>query len=96
MVPIVGFADMEVTVSKAAVHGSVDSRFEVVRRVVQNNLHAAGDVGAAVAVYFHGELVVDLWGGVACKETGRLWDDDTLCTVFSVTKGLAEIGRAHV
>ena len=36
--------------------------------------------------------VVDVWGGVADKETGRAWDRDTLTLVFSVGKGVSTIG----
>ena len=34
-----------------------------------------------------GETVVDLWGGVANPETGRAWERDTVCVVWSSTKG---------
>lgn len=43
--------------------------------------------GAAVAVYHHGELVVDLWGGRRTAETP--WQRDTLAMCFSTTKGVA-------
>ncbi|CAN5413060.1 serine hydrolase domain-containing protein [soil metagenome] len=50
-----------------------------------------GDVGAACALYVDGELVVDLWGGVADPRTNRPWERDTVAIVFSVTKGVASI-----
>jgi CubicO group peptidase (beta-lactamase class C family) len=50
-----------------------------------------GDLGAGCALYVNGQLVVDLWGGVADKATGRAWDRDTLTLVFSVTKGVSTI-----
>ena len=48
-----------------------------------------------------GELVADLWGGVADVETGRPWAEDTMVVVYSSTKGatatcahmLADAGR---
>ncbi len=43
--------------------------------------------GAAVAVYQHGELVVDLWGGTRNDE-GDPWQRDTMAMCFSTTKGL--------
>jgi len=70
------------------VHGHVQSEFEAVRRTVVDNLAHGGDVGTAVAVWHRGELVVDIWGGFACKETNSPWKEDTLCMVFSVTKGM--------
>jgi CubicO group peptidase (beta-lactamase class C family) len=39
-------------------------------------------------VRHQGQVVVDLWGGTACPETGRAWTRDTPTVVFSVTKGL--------
>jgi CubicO group peptidase (beta-lactamase class C family) len=43
--------------------------------------------GAAVAVYFRGELVVDLWGGRRTED--EAWQRDTLAMCFSTTKGAA-------
>jgi CubicO group peptidase (beta-lactamase class C family) len=51
----------------------------------------AGDLGAACALYAGGKLVVDLWGGLADRSTGRPWEHDTLAIVFSVTKGVSSI-----
>nr|WP_232516519.1 serine hydrolase domain-containing protein [Thauera sp. K11] len=42
-----------------------------------------------VAAYLDGELVVDVWGGLADPGTGRKVDGDTLFNMFSVTKPLA-------
>ncbi len=43
--------------------------------------------GAAVAVYHHGELVVDVWDGDR-DATGNRWERDTMATSFSTTKGV--------
>jgi len=43
--------------------------------------------GAAVAVYYGGELVVDLWGGRR-DDANTPWERDTLAMCFSTTKGL--------
>jgi len=45
------------------------------------------ETGASFAVYHRGELVVDLWGGVADPRTGAPWERDTVALVFSTTKG---------
>ena len=50
-----------------------------------------GDLGAGCVLYVDGRAVVDLWGGVADKVTGRPWDRDTLTLVFSVGKGVSSI-----
>ena len=49
---------------------------------------AAGEVGIQFAVYKDEELVVDVWGGVADRATGREVDRQTLFNVFSVTKAI--------
>lgn len=43
--------------------------------------------GMAVAVYHHGELVVDAWTG-ARDAAGTPWDRDTMSMSFSTTKGV--------
>jgi|KNS7250_AmetaT_FD_contig_61_727209_length_2477_multi_3_in_0_out_0_1 CubicO group peptidase (beta-lactamase class C family) len=45
--------------------------------------------GAAMAVYRHGKLVLDLYGGIANSETNKKVDKDTLFVIFSCTKALA-------
>lgn len=42
--------------------------------------------GAAVAVYHHGEPVVDIWTGTA--RAGLPWQRDTMAVSFSTTKGV--------
>jgi CubicO group peptidase (beta-lactamase class C family) len=46
------------------------------------------EVGAAVAVWVDGDLVVNLWGGYADARRRRGWRENTLASVFSGTKGL--------
>ena len=78
--------------------------FEAVRDAFEANFAAGREVGAAFAAYHHGELVADLWGGVADPETERAWAEDTMVVVYSSTKGatatcahvLAEAGRLDV
>ncbi len=60
--------------------------------VFERNFADRGELGAAFAAYQHGQLVVDLWGGTADRETGRAWDRDTIQLMFSGTKGLASAG----
>lgn len=74
-----------------AVSGFVAPGFEGVRDAFLENFASRGDIGAAVAVYSGGSLVVDLVGGVADPSTGRAYDDRTLQLVFSATKGATAI-----
>ncbi len=71
------------------VSGHVAPRFARVRDAFAANFVEHGDVGASCSVYWRGELVVDLWGGLADRESGRPWDRDTVALVFSTTKGVA-------
>jgi CubicO group peptidase (beta-lactamase class C family) len=74
-----------------AIEGVTDPRFKRVESVFRQNFEQEGEVGAAVAVYEHGEKVVDLWGGYADVEAGRLWSEDTICGFYSTGKPLVAI-----
>jgi CubicO group peptidase (beta-lactamase class C family) len=76
------------------IKGFVADGFEKVADQFEQNFVEHGEVGAACAVRVGGELVVDLWGGVADPASGRAYDGDTLQLVFSSTKGIVAIA-AH-
>ncbi len=59
--------------------------FENVARVFRRQLRRTTG-GAAVAVYYRDEVVVDLWGGR--RTDGQPWQRDTLAMCFSTTKGV--------
>jgi CubicO group peptidase (beta-lactamase class C family) len=63
--------------------------FEEVRREFERNFAERGEIGAAVAAYWRGEKVVDLWGGRRSPNGGKPWNEDTMVLVNSTTKGLA-------
>ncbi len=69
------------------VHGAWAPGFEGVREAFAKNL-AEGEVGAACCVYWNGEPVVDVWGGLADREAERPWQRDTAALIFSSTKGV--------
>ena len=54
-------------------------------QAIMSGRRASG--GMAVAVYHHGEPVVDLWAGVR-NAAGDPWERDTMATCFSTTKGV--------
>src|SRR4029453_11645250 len=74
-----------------AIAGTVAPSFEIVRDAFAANFATHGEVGAAVCVHRDGQPVVDLWGGLADRETGRAWQRDTAGLVFSATKGVTAI-----
>ena len=53
--------------------------FEAAEEAFRANFDVHGEVGAAFCLYVRGEPVVDLWGGVADVESGRLvrWVQDS-------------------
>ena len=71
------------------VSGYVAPGFERVRVEFEQNLAERGELGGAVAAYWHGEKVVDLWGGRRGPDTDESWHEDTMVSVASTTKGLA-------
>jgi CubicO group peptidase (beta-lactamase class C family) len=68
--------------------------FEEVRAEFQRNFVERGEVGAAVAAYWRGEKVVDLWGGRRLPEGDAPWEADTMVVVHSITKGLSAMTLA--
>ena len=68
--------------------GSCAKGFESVRDAFVTNFAERDEVGAAVAVWVDGDLVVNLWGGFADARRRRRWRENTLASVFSGTKGL--------
>ena len=72
----------------APIHGSCAPDFVGVRDAFERNFTQCGEVGAAVAVWVDGDLVVNLWGGWADAARTRLWRENTITTVLSGTKGL--------
>ena len=73
------------------VRGQCDSRFSAVEDAFRDNFATRDEVGASVAVYAGGKLVVDLWGGYADAARSRLWEQDTIVNVYSTTKGMTAI-----
>jgi CubicO group peptidase (beta-lactamase class C family) len=69
--------------------GFVAEGFEEVRAEFDRNFVERGEIGAAVAAYWRGGKVVDLWGGRRTPTGDAPWDEDTMVVVNSTTKGLA-------
>jgi len=76
------------------VHGHVSPGFEAVREAFIENFARRHELGGACCAYYHGEKVVDLWGGVRNEVTGEVWEPDTMVLVYSATKGLAAMTLA--
>lgn len=73
------------------VEGTVARRFVAVRDVLAQQFRSGSEEGCAICVWHDGELVVDLWGGHRDKRSGAPFEPDTLCTMFSATKGMVAL-----
>ena len=78
--------DIEVEIANGFVKGFCDPDFQPVADEFVANF-AAKEVGASLCVTLDGETVVDLWGGVKAGKEKTSWNKDTMCVVFSCTKG---------
>jgi CubicO group peptidase (beta-lactamase class C family) len=76
-------------IAEAPIGGTVAPGFEEVEAEFRRNFREQDELGAACAVYYRGEQVVDLWGGYRDLERRLPWQEDTLVLVYSTTKGLA-------
>ena len=70
--------------------GQYDARFESVVEEFKQNFIRRHEMGASCVVMVEGEIVLDVWGGV-CPSSKEPWLRDTVCTVFSSTKGATAI-----
>ena len=77
-----------------SIHGRVSPGFEAVREAFAENFTSRRELGGACCAYYHGEKVVDLWGGLRNKQTGEPWEEDTMVIIYSATKGLAAMTMA--
>jgi len=76
------------------IEGHVSPDFDAVRDGFAENFIHRNEVGGACAVYYRGEQVVDLWGGVRNPGTDDPCEQDTMVLVYSATKGLAAMTLA--
>jgi CubicO group peptidase (beta-lactamase class C family) len=70
------------------VNGYADRRFKPLVQRFANMYRRPAHGGGALAVYRHGELVVDVWTGYADSQGTRPWTHDTAAMSFSTTKGV--------
>jgi CubicO group peptidase (beta-lactamase class C family) len=80
--------------TSSAISGFAKPGFEAVREAFVENFSRRNELGAACCIYYRGEKVVDLWGGIRNKATGEPWEEDTMVGVFSTAKGMAGLAMA--
>ncbi len=80
--------------TNVTISGHVEPGFEAVQEAFVENFTRRNELGAACCIYYRGEKVVDLWGGVRNKRTSEPWEEDTMVIVFSATKGMSGLAMA--
>ncbi|WP_310497474.1 serine hydrolase domain-containing protein [Sandarakinorhabdus sp.] len=73
------------------IHGHADPRFAAAKDVLAASITRGDDVGASFCATIDGEVVVDIWGGVADADTGAAWEKDTIVNVYSTTKTMTAL-----
>ncbi|CAG8736052.1 2456_t:CDS:2 [Dentiscutata erythropus] len=76
-----------------SVSGFITPEFSGVKKIFEENIKSGLDIGAGVSVFYDNNLVVDLQGGVANVESGKVYDPETLQLVFSCSKSGIVIAR---
>ena len=85
---------LDQTTEKGQLAGQYDEKFAQVVEVFSDNFTARDEVGASLAITVDGERVVDIWGGFKDKHGNDPWLSDTVCVVYSSTKGAVALA-AH-
>jgi len=62
------------------VHGRWDARFDGLAAALAEEISAAEELGASIAVDIDGELVADIWGGYADRAESVPWQENTILT----------------
>jgi CubicO group peptidase (beta-lactamase class C family) len=81
-------------VRRSVISGFAKPDFKAVEDAFVENFKRRNELGAACCIYYGGEKVVDLWGGVRNKATSEPWEEDTMVLVFSTAKGLSGLALA--
>ncbi len=85
---------LEQHTAAGTLQGSYTAEFKTVVDAFIRNFEVNGEVGASLCVTHDGDSVVDVWGGVADIAAQTPWQNDTVCVVFSSTKGAVALA-AH-
>ncbi len=73
------------------IEGYVHPAFTPVTLLVEKLFGRPGRGGASVAIYRHGELMVDVWAGHVDAAATIPWQQNQLATSFSTTKGITAL-----
>lgn len=74
-----------------SINGIFDSKFFPVKEAFERNFDDLGEIGAALAIYWQGKKVIDLYGGLCDNERKLPWQPNTLVMPYSVCKPLVAL-----
>jgi len=81
--------------SQGTISGYCDPQFSSLLDVFRENFEQRDELGASFCLRLEGETVVDLWGGRFLPDDDKPWEQDTMCIVWSSTKGATAL-CAHI
>jgi len=70
------------------IKGYCNPHFKKVYEAFSDVMASGFETGAALAIEYQGQMVVNLWGGHQDANKTKAWEENTLVNVFSVTKGV--------
>ena len=71
-----------------SVNGYCDPKFSRVEEYFEKSINSKFELGASISIEIEGETVLNLWGGFKDAKHSMLWEEDTLCNTFSVSKAM--------
>ena len=76
---------------KIQIFGHCNHRYSEIERLFDETISSGFDTGASVVIEHHGEQVVNMWAGYTDADKTKLWSNDTLVNVFSITKAITAV-----
>ena len=77
------------------IEGICEDKYLAVKELFLELHKTDREVGSSFAVYKDGNPIIDIWGGFSDKDKINSWQQNTLATVWSTTKGVAAITIAY-
>ncbi|MGY6532725.1 serine hydrolase domain-containing protein [Glycocaulis sp.] len=77
------------------IQGTIAPGFDAVADAFEANFASGNEIGAAFALYRHGEKLIDIHAGHADRKRERGWQADTLIPVFSTGKAITALVAAY-
>ena len=73
------------------INGHCDKQFIKIYEIFSDQLASGHELGCSVAIEYEGNEVANLFGGYADTSKSKIWKENTLVNVWSVTKAVTGI-----